>query len=308
MGHSHHHDAPVGNARSEEVYSPELQRLLRWVTIVSVSIASMLVVSKIFAWLYTDSLSLLSSLVDSSMDVMVSLVNFVAIRYALKPADDDHRYGHNSIEDIAGLVQFTFISATSAFVIIQSIGRILAPEPLAHTDMGVAVMIFSMVATTVLLLFQRYVYKRTQSSLVAADALHYLGDVLSNGAVIAALILTPLLGWLWIDPALAIIFSLYIALHAIEIGKRSFDNLMDKEMPDSDKARIMEIIRDCEGVQGFHDLKTRYSGSKAFIQMHADMDGSQTLNDAHKVADALEAALIEAFPGADVIIHEDPVN
>lgn len=306
MGHHHHHGHSHGD-HNNEVYSKADQRLLRLVTFASVGVASVLVILKTFAWQHTDALSLLSSLVDSLMDVMISVVNFIAIRYALKPADSDHRHGHNSIEDIAGLVQFTFIAASAGFVIFHSIDRLIHPITIHHSETGITVMGISLVATTALVLFQRMVYRRTQSAIVAADSLHYLGDVLMNASIIVALIVAPLMGWDWLDPLLAILVSFYIAHHAIEIGQRSYNNLMDKEMPEEDKARIVAIIEAQEGLKGFHALKTRYSGSKPFIQMHLELDGAQSLNEAHAIADALEHALKEAFPGADVICHEDPV-
>lgn len=305
MGCSHNH-API-DADALSVYSSEDQRLLRLVTLCSVSVALILVVSKIVAWGMTDALSLFSSLIDSAMDVMVSAVNFIAIRYALKPADHDHTHGHNSIEDIAGIVQFSFIVLSSGYIIYESVGRLFAPEPLQETTAGIAVMTVSLIATTFLVLFQRRVYKRTRSAIVAADSLHYLGDVLMNASVIFALVVVPLTGWNWLDPALAILISLHIAQHAIEIGKRSFDNLMDKEMPDEDKARITAILDAQEGLKGYHALKTRYSGRKAFIQMHLELDGTQSLNASHSIADAVEHKIKDAFPGADVICHQDPV-
>ena len=293
---THHHNT---NAES---HNGSMKR----VTLVAVVVALVLVGAKLIGWLITDSLSLLSSLVDSSFDVLMSLINFFAIRYALKPADDDHRFGHNSIEDIAGFAQFAFIAGSMLFIIIQSIGRLIEPAPVTAPETGIGIMVFSIILTSLLLVYQRVVYKKTGSLIVHADALHYLGDVLMNISIIVSLFVVGQLGWMWIDPVLAIVIALYVLWHAWEIGSRSFSHLMDEEMPDEDKEKIVAIIDKIEGILGFHELKTRYSGTKAFIQMHADIDDRLSFTAAHEIADNLEQALLEAFPDAEVIIHQDP--
>ncbi len=297
--HLHHSHSHVHGA---ELNAASMKR----VTLVAVCIALFLVSLKLGGWLLTDSLSMLSSLVDSSFDVLTSLVNFFAIRYALKPADNEHRFGHNSIEDIAGFAQFAFISGSMLFIIVESIQRLASPAPIAAPETGIGIMTISIVMTTILVLYQRRVHKQTGSLIVHADSLHYLGDLLMNASIIVSLLLTSHIGWLWIDPALAIIIAVYVLWHASEIGMTAYRHLMDQEMPDEEKAIIEDIVNKTEGVHGFHALKTRYSGTKAFIQMHVDIDGSLTLHDAHKIADRLEKNLLEGFPGADVIIHEDP--
>ncbi|MBN67145.1 MAG: divalent metal cation transporter FieF [Rickettsiales bacterium] len=292
---------------STHQYDAAAQRSLRRVTIASVAVALTLVVAKLGAWWLSGSLSLLSSMADSFMDVLVSLVNFAAIRYALKPADSDHRFGHNSIEDIAGLVQFSFIVLTSAFIIFHSAERLINPQPIEHSDWAIGVMIFSLCATTCLVLYQRRVLRKTGSVVIAADALHYLGDVLTNASIILTLILIQFFDLEWLDPALAIGIALLIGYHAIEIGTRAYNNLMDKEMSDEDKQAIIAVIEAQQGIKGYHALKTRMSGNKPFIQLHVDLPGQSSLHDTHALTDKLEKALLAAYPGADVIIHQDPV-
>lgn len=294
--HHHVHSAPVSD-----------EPALRFITRMSILCAATLVCVKIGGWYYTHSLSMLSSLVDSLFDVVMSGINFFALRYALKPADDDHRFGHSSIEDIAGLAQFAFISGSMFFLVIQSVQRLLEPVAIEHSGVGMGIMGFSILVTGALVIAQRIIAKRTGSLIVAADALHYVGDLLMNAVVLLSFLLISMFGWLWLDPVLALCVAVYVQWEAFGLGKRAFNNLMDHEMPDDQKKVLDDIICKHPGVKGYHQLKTRYSGSRAFIQFHVDLDGSQSLFDSHKIADALEAAIEKAFPNAEVIAHQDPV-
>lgn len=281
---------------------------MRLATYASVSVASTLIIMKLIAWWMSDSLSMLSSLTDSFFDVLTSIMNLVALRYALKPADDDHRFGHTRIEDIVGLAQCAFIIASMLIIMLQSFERISNPEPMEHSTLGIIVSVIAMIATSGLVAFQTYVAKRTKSLIVAADRLHYVGDVLFNMGVIVALVLTSVSGWLWADPAMAVVMALAIIYSSKDLGLRAYNNLMDKELPDSEKAKIYAVLEAAKGIQGYHKLKTRYAGSRAFIQMHVEIDGTLIFNEAHDIIDDLEKAIIEQFPGAEVIVHADPLG
>lgn len=305
MPHHHHsHDHHHGPA----LLPADAPRLMRMAGYASVSVASILLVSKLYAWWDTESLAMLSSLTDSVFDVITSIINLLAIRYALKPADDDHRFGHTAIEDIAGLTQFAFISAAMVLIILQSVERLTNPHMLANEALGMGVSMFAMLLTTGLVIFQTYVARTTRSLVVAADRMHYVSDIAFNLGVIAALGLSKYLGYTWADPAVAIIIALAILWHTREIGLRAFHNLMDREMPGPEKQAITDIIARFPEVQNMHRLKTRYSGSKAFIQMNIELDGALSFAAAHAITDRLEQALLAAYPGAEVIIHPDPVG
>ena len=297
--HSHSHHTPTLEANHQ---------LMRSAGYASVAMALALLSAKIYAWWSTESLAMLSSLTDSLFDVVTSIVNLLALRYALKPADDDHRFGHTSIEDIAGLGQFAFISASMLLIILQSVERLFNPHPLTQEMVGIWVSIGAMFVTTALVLYQGYVAKRTGSLIIAADRMHYVGDILFNAGVLTALFLSMQFGMAWADPAIAILIALVVLWSTREIGIRAFNNLMDREMPGAEKEKISAIIQSMPKVRGFHQLKTRYSGAKAFIQMHIDLDDSLSFLEAHEIAETLEHALEEAFPGADVILHQDPVK
>lgn len=307
MSHHHHTHAHLGSSGNNAVPA-EHAKLMRRATMASLIVASGLALMKIVGYSMTGALGMLTSLMDSLFDVVISLVNFAAMRYALKPADEDHRFGHTSIEDIAGLAQFAFITGSMLFVMVQSVQYLFNPHPIPHSSVGIGIMAISMVSTIGLVLYQRRVAKLTGSLIVKADALHYVTDILMNGGIIIALWVSSAFGVLWADPLLALCIAVYVIKEAFEIGIRAYNNLMDKEMSDEDKAKVLKIIESVEGIQGHHQLKTRYSGAKVFIQMHAEIDGGLSFSAAHEIADRLEHALEAAFPQAEVIIHQDPAH
>ncbi len=301
--HGHHHLLPTVAIYGEHA------RLMKLATYASVSMASVLLLGKIYVWWVTDSLSMLSSFTDSLFDVLMSGLNMFAVRYALKPADDDHRFGHSAIEDIAGLGQCAFIFAAMGMVLLQSVERLTNPHPiLANPELGIGVSLLGMVMTTALVLFQTYVTRKTKSLVIAADRLHYAGDILFNLGVALAFVLSSYWGLVYADAVIAIIIALVVLWSNRVIGIRAFNNLMDREMPDSEKEAILALVEASPSVRGHHNLKTRYSGVKPFIQFHIDVDAGLNFREVHAITDQLEHALMEAFPGADVIIHPDPVE
>ncbi len=282
-------------------------RLLRWATYASVSTAILLIAGKLAAALMTGSVSVLASLVDSMMDAAASIINLLAVHYALQPPDRDHRFGHGKAEPLAGLVQAAFIAGSAVFLIVHALDRLVHTQPLQAEWVGLGVLAFSMMATGVLLLFQHYVIRRTQSTAIRADALHYATDLLTNAATIVALGLA-MLGWPLVDPLFAIGIALYILYSAGQIGHESIQLLLDRELPPEVQDRIKEIVRSHPLVRGIHDVRTRRSGPTYFIQLHLMLDDQMPLVEAHRVADDVEAAILRVFPNADVLIHEDPAS
>jgi ferrous-iron efflux pump FieF len=279
---------------------------MRLATYASVATAGVLIVVKMAAWLYTDSVSLLSTLIDSLLDAAASIVNLLAVRHALVPADREHRFGHGKAEPLAALGQSTFIAGSAIFLVFEAVQRLYAPRPIGHIDTGIAVMVFAIVVTFVLTRFQAYVVRRTGSIAVQADSLHYVGDLLVNGAVIVALLLVSQFGWLYADPLFGLGIAGYILYNAWKIARGALDMLMDRELPDDARARIKAVALAHPEVRSLHDLRTRTSGRQTFIQLHLEIDGDMALRDAHQVADTVEQELQAAFPDAEVIIHQDP--
>ncbi len=286
--------------------SPREHRLLLLAAMSSVATALVLIAAKTFAWLMTGSVSLLASLVDSVMDSMASLINFFAIRYSLVPADEEHRFGHGKAEALAGLGQAIFIAGSSVFLIHQSVLKLLEPTPIEASNVGIAVMVLSIVLTFALLLIQRHVVRETGSTAIEADSLHYLSDLAVNVGIIAVLAVSGL-GWLWLDGAVGLAIALFILRSAWQIASESSQLLLDREMSGDVRTRISAIVSSHPDALGFHDLRTRQSGRTCFIQLHLDMDQNYSLRVAHDLADRIQTDIEKAFPGADVIIHLDPV-
>jgi ferrous-iron efflux pump FieF len=285
----------------------EIARLMRLATYASISVALTLILAKLVAWGISDSLSLLATLIDSTLDALASLINLLAVRHALTPADRQHRFGHGKAEALAGLGQATFISGSAAFLMLEAVHRFLHPVPLQSFGVGIAVMVFSIVATLGLLAFQRRVIKQTGSVAISADALHYRTDLLVNGSVIVALLLSSI-GWVGFDPLFAIGIALYILYSAWEIVREAFDHLMDRELPEAEREQIKAIARAHRKVRGIHDLRSRRSGMATFIQLHLELDDELSLLAAHEISDEVEERLQEAYPAAEIIIHIDPVS
>lgn len=280
---------------------------LRRATYASVLTALLLIAVKVLAWLWTGSVSMLASLVDSLMDSIASAINLVAVRYSLVPADAEHRFGHGKAEPLAGLAQAGFVCGSAVFLLFHATERLRFPRPLRDIEVGIGVMIFSIVVTAGLLTLQRSVIRQTESTAIRADALHYATDLLTNLAVIAGLVLASL-GWVWADSVFAMGIAAYIFYSAVRIGSEAFQQLMDRELRDEIQQQILSIARAHPDVLGVHDLRTRRSGRLRFVQLHLELDDSLPLNRAHAVADQVEEGILALLPNAEVIIHQDPVS
>ncbi len=286
--------------------TPENQRLMRLAGYAAMSVAGILILTKLAAWLLSGSVSVLASLVDSTMDTLVSVINFMAIRYAMTPADEDHRFGHGKAEAIAGLIQAAFISGSAGFLFLHAIDKILNPHPITHTGIGLAVMGISLVLTVLLVVFQQQVVKKTGSAAVEADSLHYLSDILANGSVIIALIAAQW-GYQHMDAGLGIIIAAFILRTAWQIGGRSLRLLLDEELGPDVWQSVEKIITDNPDVRGYHQLRTRQSGHIMFVQLHIELDKHMPLLQAHAITEEIEDAIRKRYPNADVLIHTDPV-
>lgn len=281
-------------------------RLMKRATSLAIGVALILIAVKFAAGLYTGSVALLSSLMDSVLDLAASTVNAYAVRHALRPADTQHRFGHGKAEAIAGFAQGAIIFGSAAFILFEAVARIIEPRPIAHTEVGIYVMLFSMVMTIGLVLYQRSVVRRTNSIAVAADSLHYKGDLLINAAVIVGLLLAGFGGFVYADPLFAIGVAVYLAWGAWSIWRTSTDVVMDRELPSGEREEIETIVLAHPEVLSVHDLRTRSSGNQSFLQFHIELGNEISLKDAHDISDAIEEQLEERFPGAEIIIHADP--
>lgn len=285
----------------------ESVRLLKLATGASVLTAAGLVVVKVVAWLMTGSVSLLASLIDSLMDGLASLINLIAVRYALVPADKEHPFGHGKAEFLAGLGQSLLIAASAAFLFFHAYQRLLEPRPVDQPVVGVVVSIMAIVATVLLLSIQWKVIKRTGSVAIKADSLHYVGDLFTNMAVLVAMAAS-YGGWYYVDPILAIVIGMVILYSAVQIGHEAVQLLMDRELPAEMQQQIRDIAMAHPEVSGLHEMRTRQSGRVLFIQLHLEMDGNMPLSVAHDIGQQVEDEIEDAFPLADVLIHHDPAD
>ncbi|OTA14798.1 cation-efflux pump FieF [Xenorhabdus vietnamensis] len=282
----------------------------RWVSsavLAATVLASVLLIVKIFAWWLTGSVSLLAALVDSLVDFAASLTNFFVVRYSLQPADEEHTFGHGKAESLAALAQSMFISGSAIFLFLTGFQHLYSPKPLEHAAIGVWVIIIALVSTLCLVTFQKWVLNKTQSQAIRADMLHYKSDLLMNGAILVALLLS-LYGFKRADALFALGIGGYILYSALRMGYDAVQSLLDRALPDEERQEIIDIIRNYPGISGGHDLRTRQSGPTRFIQFHLEIDDHLPLVQAHALAEGVENKLRSRFPGADIIIHQDPCS
>lgn len=285
--------------------SPEHARLLRLATRASVAVASTLIVAKAIAWWLSGSVSMLAGLTDSALDGVTSLLNLLAVHYALRPADDDHRYGHGKAESLSGMAQALFIGGSAVLIAYQAFERLKHPEPVGAPWISIGVIIFSLVLTLALLMLQHRVIRETGSSAVRADSLHYRSDMMLNGSILVALVLAGF-GWHQVDAWFGLGIAVYILWSAIQIARESFAVLMDEELPPDVSQHMLELACSVPGVLGAHDLRTRISGSHWFVQLHLELPGELTLSVAHGISDQAADAIHAVYPRAEVLVHADP--
>ena len=285
--------------------SPEHARLLRLATRASVAVACTLIIAKAIAWWLSGSVSMLAGLTDSALDGITSMLNLLAVHYALRPADDDHRYGHGKAESLAGMAQALFIGGSAVLIAFQAYERLNDPQPLGAPWLSIGVIVFSLLLTAALLVLQHRVIKQTGSNAVRADSLHYRSDMLLNGSILIALVLAGF-GFEQLDAWFGLGIAGYILWSAIQIARESFSVLMDEELPADVSQHMLELACSVPGVLGAHDLRTRISGNHWFVQLHLELPGELTLSVAHGISDQAADAIHQAYPRAEVLVHADP--
>jgi len=280
--------------------------LTRRVTLMSVSVASILVAIKAAAWLASGSVSLLASMADSGLDLLASLITFFAVRYAVEPPDAEHRFGHGKAEAFSSLVQAGLVFASSALIGQEAIRHLATPHPLAKEGWAVAVMIVSTILTLALIGAQTWVLRRTRSVAVSGDRAHYATDLASNLIALAGIGASAVMGINNLDAVAALGVTALLLWGAISVFREASSQLMDQELPEADRTRIVDLITQDERLTDVHQLRTRASGPYIHIQMHVDLDPDLTLETAHAVIVQAEKRLLAEFPSADILIHADP--
>ena len=297
MGIGSHQDKPI---------APTAARLMRAATIVAMSAAVLMIAIKGAAYVTTNSVALLSSLADSALDLLASALNYFAVRHALTPADKEHRFGHGKAEPLSALGQSAFVAGSAVLIAAEAASRFRSPIVVEQGNVGLIVMVVATVITLALVTFQKFVVRKTGSTAIGADSLHYTGDVLMNLSVMAAIYASTALNFPLADPIFGAGIAIFLLINAVRIGYSAIGDLMDQEMPTADRDKIIAIVKTDPAVRNIHEMRTRTSGVQSFIQMHIVLDQSLTLMEAHRISDNVEDAVLAAYPGADVIIHQDP--
>ena len=279
---------------------------VRGTALLAIVVASVLIVIKAGAWMLTGSVALLGSFLDSVMDLSLSVMNFFAIRHAQTPADEEHRFGHGKAEALAALVQAAMLLSAALFLLYEALQAIIAPQPIAASDIGIGVMVVSIILTLALVVVQRRVAKATQSVAISADSAHYTGDIVINLGVILALVLAGNFDLPYADPILGMVVALILINSSRQVFVNAADQLMDREFDDADRDEIKRLILSHPQVRGLHDLRTRRAGLTSFIQCHIELDGAMSLTMAHQISDAVEALVLAKFPQSEVLLHQDP--
>lgn len=283
-------------------------RLQRAAGLASLATASFLVATKIWAWQSTGSVSVLSSLVDSFLDVLASAITVAAVFYAMRPADSEHRFGHGKAEGLAALVQSIIITISALYVLREAASKLIDPQPITNPAIGMSVMLLSIALTLGLLTFQRYVIRATGSLAISADSLHYQADLLLNISVIVAVAVSAYSDWQLADPLIGFAIAAYIVWSAYGIASQALDVLLDRELPDVERERIRKVAEAHPDVLGFHDLRTRFGGSQYFIQFHLELESDISLIRAHEILDDVEEQVRQLYPRCEIIVHPDPLG
>ena len=272
--------------------------------------AGFLIALKTVTGLITGSISVWASLLDSTMDIFASAINYFAVRAASRPADEDHSYGHGKAESLAGLFQSLVIAASGGVLIYESIRRIISPNPTQSEWVGILTMIVAVLVSIALVARLRRVARETESPALQADATHYVTDIYSNASALLALVIVGLTPYQIADPIVSFGIACYILWSAVAVGRDSIDVLMDRRLPlevDEQVADVVNRYRD-QGVLGFHDLRTRRSGSQKFIDLHLEVERDMRLQEAHDVTVRVLRAIEAEIPRARVQIHTDPAG
>lgn len=265
-----------------------------------------LAVAKGVVWVLSGSATVLASFADSVQDCFLSATNFMAVRYAMRPADNDHRYGHGKMEGIAALAQAAFIAGSCVFIVMDAVRRFTTGQTIEHPMVVVGVIIAAIAMNGALVLYQNYVVKHSKSLAIEADRAHYSGDIGIHIGVLIAVAGDYFLGLVWLDSVLALAIAVWLVFLAVSVGRKAIDMLMDKELPEAEREAIKNTIRRTKGVMSFHDLRTHRSGQMVMMSFDIEVDPSLTFIAAHDIAKRAEDRLHKIYPQSEIMIHVDP--
>ncbi|WP_221794902.1 cation diffusion facilitator family transporter [Aquisediminimonas sediminicola] len=284
----------------------ERERLTTLAASASIAMAILLAILKSWAAWQTGSVAMLGSLADSTLDILASGVTLYAVRLSAAPADLKHGFGHGKAEALAALFQAGIVTASAFAIGVRAIMNFSSAAQPTHPELGIGVSVIALAGTIMLVLYQRYIVKRTGSIAIQADHIHYSSDILLNASVIIALVLDSWLGLRGADPIFGVGIAFWLIWHARDVAGHAIGQLMDQEWPLEKRERFVAIASTHPELKGIHDMRTRTSGSRDFVQFHVWVNPNLTVYQAHRVMDEIEAALMAEFPGTEVLIHPDP--
>jgi ferrous-iron efflux pump FieF len=283
--------------------------LRRVASSIALGAALVLIVVKLWGWMATDSMALLTSAADAVVDALAATATFCGVRFAQRPADSGHRFGHGKGEALAAFTQAVLLVGTAVVLGSESLWRLIFPQPLTAVTLGLWIAVGGIATSGLLAAMQSWVVRRTNSTAIAADRAHYFADVLLNGAVLAALALTRLTGWGRADPAFALAIAGFMIWSAWCVASAASRQLLDHELPDAQRERIREAALACPGARGIYDLRTRDAGDRRFVEFRLEVDDRLSVRDGHSIVDAAERAIATLFvKETEVIGHLEPAH
>lgn len=278
----------------------------KFATAASVVVAITLVAIKLVAWQMSGSVAVLGSLADSILDILASVIAFVGVRIALQPPDDDHRFGHEKAEAVSSLVQLVLITGAAVFVLVEAIEALINPVSIRVPNIAMMAMGLSLIITLALVAIQTLAVRKSGSLATESDRAHYISDILANAGALFAIVLASQFGWLRADGVAGLIAAAILFYAVVDIAKRALPQLLDEELGAEERERIIALVMEDEGVMGVHGIRTRRAGQRRHIQLHLELPGAMVLRDVHMISDRVEHRLESAYPGADILIHQDP--
>lgn len=299
--------APTGSATTRTAATRDYALWVRRSGYLTLGVALLIVLLKLSAAIVTNAAAALASFMDALLDMLVSMLNFFALRYALKPADDDHRFGHGKAEALMALFQAAFLTAAAVLLSYQGISRFFSPEPVGALQSGIWLTLVCTGLTLVLVLAQRWIIRRTGSLAVQADLAHYQSDILLNAAVLLALVLVAN-SLLWADAVMSLLIAGYLLWNAQQLARTSFTHLLDAELAPGLRQQIVAELLQLPQVLGVDQLRSRRSGPRVFVQLRLVLPDQLSLLQAHDIADVAERKIALLFSDAEVIIHVDPAS
>ena len=296
---------PVPLVSMPSLIDSRLKLMVAWA---SIGVAVLLIAVKLGTYYTTESVGVLSSLLDSLLDGLSAVVTLISVRQAARPPSQKYRFGKGKAEPLAALAQAAFIVGSAVLLLVEVVNRVFEPPVIRHETTGILALVISSFVVLALIVFQDSVVKRTESVAIQADLRHYLGDIGINIAVVAGLGLTLITGWAYFDILFALLIVLFLVANGWVVMRGALRLLLDREIGTAEREQITAVVMAHPEAQGLHDLRTRNSGTLQFIELHLELNGALTLDQAHAITDEIETSLKEAFPKAEILIHQEPAG